>query len=64
MIASLLPGLVFSTIGFFLLREGKRRLNFAWLTIAVTLMFYSYFTSGIWDWLIGGSLLLTAYLTR
>jgi hypothetical protein len=64
MFSSIAASLIFSTIGFFLLKSAKKKLNFTWILIAACLMFYPYFTEGIWDWVIGVVLCTAVYFTR
>ena len=60
--SSLMASFVFSVIGFWLLREGKRRANIPLIVISVLLMGYTYFTSTpLTDWGIGIGLCGAAY---
>ncbi len=52
-----MAGFVFSVIGFYVFREGKRKINYSLVFIGIALMLYSYFTHGPWqDWGIGVAL--------
>ena len=63
--SSLLAGLIFGIIGFYLFRKGKKDTDFEVIFIGIALMVYPYFTSGArWDWGIGIGLCLIAYLRR
>ncbi len=42
-VLNLLGGLVFSTIGFFVLRKGRRQSSFKAMGIGIALMVYPYF---------------------
>lgn len=49
--SALFGGLIFSGIGFWLFREGKRRTNFHVLIIGIVMMIYPYFITsekGVW----------------
>lgn len=55
--SSLIAGLIFSVIGFWLYKEGRRRTNLSLVVIAVLLMLYPMFTQNPWqDWGVGISL--------
>jgi hypothetical protein len=61
-ISSIFAGLIFGVIGFWLLREGRKKGNMHIALIGVGLMGYSYFTNNPWaDWGIGLGL---CYLAR
>jgi hypothetical protein len=63
--ATLVAGLIFSTIGFFVLREGKKRPNFSWIWLGVALMLYPLFVTGVWvHWGVGLALCGLAYFYR
>lgn len=52
--SGLLAAIVFGTIGIFLVREGKRRLNFTVMCTGLVMLMYNLFTSSPWmDW-VGG----------
>jgi hypothetical protein len=60
--SSLFAGLLFSTIGIWLLREAKKRANLRLIPIAILLIGYSYFTpKPIYDWGVGILLCVIAY---
>jgi multisubunit Na+/H+ antiporter MnhE subunit len=64
-IAWLIAGLVFSSIGIYLLRQAKMRANMWWGLIGLGLLFYSYFvTDPVWSWVVGFGLCFLAYVTR
>lgn len=55
--SSIMSGFIFGVIGFYLTKEGKKRLNYAWIFIGIGLMIYTVFVSGpLLDW--GGGLAL------
>ncbi len=61
-ISSIAAGLLFGTIGLWLLREAKRRGNLKLIPLAILLMAYSYFTSNPYvDWGLGFALCALAY---
>jgi hypothetical protein len=63
-ISTLFAGFIFGVIGFYLFREGKRRLNYTTLFCGVLLMIYPYFVSGPWlTWCAGFALCGLAYYT-
>ncbi len=62
--SSLMAGFVFGVIGFYLFREGKKRLNYSTIFCGVSLMAYPIFVSGPWmTWGTGVVLCAVAYLT-
>ncbi len=64
-ISSLMAGLIFGIIGFYLFRQGKKDAEFSMILIGIALMVYPYFTKGaVWDWGIGISLCLLALYQR
>lgn len=53
-ISGIFAGLIFGIIGFWLMKEGKKRANIPVIFIGVLMMAYSYFTSSpLADWGIG-----------
>ena len=59
---ALIAGFVFSVIGFYLYREGKKRLNQGVLWTGVVMMIYPVFISGALRlWIAGGGLCAVAY---
>lgn len=63
-VGSLVGSFVFGVIGFYLFREGKKRLNFRVLWIGVALMTYPLFVSGtMWVWGVGLALSGLAYFS-
>ena len=63
--SAIMSGFIFGVIGFYLFKEGKKRLNFAWVAIGVALMAYTLFVSGPWlDWGLGFGLCGLAYYYR
>lgn len=55
-------GLIFSAIGLWIFREGKKRAELNIIFIGMALMVYSYFTHGpLQDWGVGASLCGLAY---
>ncbi len=60
-VSGLIAGLIFSTIGLWMLREGKKRADLRIVMLGLVLMIYSYFTPNHWwDWGIGIALCLLA----
>ncbi len=60
--ANLLAGFIFSIIGWFVFREGKRRTNIHIVIIGLLLMLYSIFTpTALWTWITGLALCVIAY---
>lgn len=61
-ISSLFAGLLFSSIGLWMIREGRHKADNRIVVIGVLLMGYSYFTPNpFFDWGVGIALCLTAY---
>lgn len=64
-ISGLLASLIFSVLGFWVFKEGKRRNNLHWLVIGIFLMVYTYFVNSIYlDWGVGVVLVYGAYHFR
>jgi hypothetical protein len=60
--AYLAAGFIFGVIGFWLFREGKRRIDYQILFIGIGLMVYPLFVSNDWMvWIIGCGLCAWAY---
>lgn len=60
--ALLFAGLVFGTLGVYLIKEGRRLSNLGKILIGVALMVYPYFfSSAILTWLIGTVLFLASF---
>jgi hypothetical protein len=58
----LIAGFIFGVVGFYLFREGKRRLNYQILFIGVGLMVYPLFVTNDWMiWIVGAGLCGLAY---
>lgn len=61
-ISSIFSSIIFGIVGMWLVRQGKRNLNFRILAIGLAMMFYPYFTKSIFaDWSIGIGLCGLAY---
>ena len=61
-ISAIASSLLFSTIGFYVFRLGRRRSNFKIIFTGIALMAYSYFTQGpLLDWGVGFILCGVAY---
>jgi len=61
-ISNLIPGLLFSIIGWWVYREGKRNTNITVVVIGILLMTYSWFTNTpLSTWGVGIVLSLLAY---
>jgi hypothetical protein len=62
MLSTILASLVFSIVGLFVFRLGKRNAHLKLMIIGVALMTYTYFTGNVWaDWLVGVGLSVMAY---
>lgn len=62
-LSSIAAGFIFSVIGLWLFREGKRRSEVRIMLIGLAMMVYSYFTSSpVADWGIGLTLSALAYM--
>ena len=60
--SNIIAGLIFSLIGLWLVRVGKREAHFTKMLIGVALMAYSYFTqTALQSWGIGAALCAAAY---
>ena len=60
--SGLIAGLLFGIVGWWLFREGKKRLSFKITFIGIALMVYPYFTKGPWqDWGVGMALCAAAH---
>ena len=56
-ISSLMAGFLFSVIGWWAFREGKRRTNIPVVVLGIILMMYTFFTPNAWStWLVGAAL--------
>jgi len=65
LVYQIVGGIIFSTIGIYLLKAAKRRGNFIWMGIGFALIVYCYFVSNAWAVFgIGSGLCALAYLTR
>ncbi|MBP6219093.1 MAG: hypothetical protein KA436_10955 [Oligoflexales bacterium] len=61
-LSSILSGLLFSSIGLWVFREGKRKGDFKILGLGLALMLYTYFTPNPWaDWGVGLALCAVTY---
>jgi len=59
--SAIIAALIFSVIGLWMFRQGKRNGNYKVLIIGIALMFYGYFTPGAWmAWGVGTALCLLA----
>jgi hypothetical protein len=62
-VSSLVAMFVFSVIGLYVFREGKRKVNYTLLFLGIGLMIYPYFTKAAWqDWGVGIALCIWAYM--
>lgn len=60
--SSILAGVIFGLIGYWVYRQGKRNSNMKVLMVGLVLMVYPYFTPGpAWDWSLGFGLCGLAY---
>jgi hypothetical protein len=56
---------IFGVVGFYLMKEGKKNLNFAWVAIGIVLMIYTIFVPNDWGkWIAGFALSGIAYYYR
>lgn len=61
-VSSLIAGILFSSIGLWMLREGRKKFDNRIVVLGVLLMAYSYFTPNPWfDWGVGSALCYAAY---
>lgn len=61
-VSSIFAGLVFSVIGLYVFRIGKRETNITLIVLGLVLMLYTYFTkTAAQDWLIGAGLCGISY---
>lgn len=64
-VSSFMASLIFSSIGAWLVRDGKKSGNLRLALVGVAMFFYTYFTSNPWlDWGIGIALSALAYEFR
>lgn len=64
-LSSLLAGFVYGVFGVYLIRQGRKTANLAYVGIGIALLAYPYFVSGFWlNWLPGAALLALAYQLR
>jgi hypothetical protein len=62
MLSTIFASLIFSIVGLFVFRLGKREGHLKLMIIGVALMTYTYFTGNMWaDWLVGIGLSAMAY---
>ena len=60
--SGLMAGFVFGTLGFYLLRHGKKQAHTPFIVIGLALMIYPYFIENEFLlWGVGGALLFSAY---
>ena len=65
MIASLLGGLLFGTLGFLALIYGKRQYNFKMMALGMALMAYPYFVSNtVLLYVVGVALVAALFIFR
>jgi len=58
----LFAGFAFGIVGFYMLKEGRRKANWGIVLIGLALMIYPYFISTAWlSWVIGIGLCFLAY---
>ncbi len=61
-LSAIASSLIFSTVGFYVLREGRKRPDFKLILTGIALMAFSYFTNGpLLDWGTGLILCAVAY---
>jgi hypothetical protein len=63
--SSIAASILFSIIGLWMYRQGKKNQNYPWLFISAALMLYTYITNNpLQDWGIGTVLCFVAYYFR
>jgi glucose uptake protein GlcU len=63
--SNLLAGFIFGVLGFYFLKEAKKRSNLPWFLIGITLIVYPYFvTNAFLNWALGLVLVFIAYNLR
>jgi hypothetical protein len=63
--SAIMSSFIFGVIGFYLLRDGRKKENYTWIFIGVGLMVYPLFVHGPWlDWGVGFGLCWLAYYQR
>ncbi len=61
-ISAIASSLIFSVIGFYVYREGRKRTDLRITLLGLALMTFSYFSSGPWaDWGVGLALCAATY---
>ena len=61
-ISSLFAGILFSSVGLYLIKVGRSRGNIKLAIVGVIMLLYTYFTSSPWvDWGLGSALCGAAY---
>lgn len=64
-LSAIFSSLLFSTIGFYVFRWGRKNNDFKIIFIGIALMAFSYFTTGPWaDWGVGFILCGLAYFLK
>lgn len=64
--SSIMSGFIFGVIGFYLTKEGRKRLNYAWVLIGIALMVYTILVPNhpFLQWGLGFALSGAAYYYR
>ena len=63
--SGVMSAFIFGVIGFYLCKEGRKHVNYAWLFIGIALMVYPIFVHGpLLDWGLGFGLCALAYYYR
>ena len=63
--SAIMSAFIFGVVGFYLLKEGRKRTNFAWVWIGIGLMAYPMLVHGpLLDWGVGFGLCWLAYYQR
>jgi hypothetical protein len=62
---AIMSSFIFGVIGFYLIKEGRKRLNYVWIYLGIALMIYPVLVKGwLLDWGIGFALTYAAYVVR
>ena len=60
--SQIIASLVFTVIGLYIFRRGKKLLNFPLIFISIIMLTYGFFSTGPWmDWGLGAGLCVLAY---
>jgi hypothetical protein len=64
--SAIMSGFIFGVVGFYLMKEGRKRVNYAWVMIGIALMVYPILVGGhpLLQWGLGFGLCAIAYQYR